>query len=153
MCKFFSCIVVRDGRILFTEDDSHETIITRAGLRDGVMGHFQRVEVLPPFTVATVDERERAPWLTDEMLDRCVVLAGRVAPARKVYDETIAPARKVYDETIAPARKVYQETRDAAWKVFYETLAPTQKVYRETVASARKVYVDFLSGIEGYLPA
>jgi hypothetical protein len=34
MCHFFSCWVLRDGRIIFTEDDSHERTARRAGMRE-----------------------------------------------------------------------------------------------------------------------
>jgi len=34
MCEFFSCIATKDGKVLFTEEDSHETTIKRAKLKD-----------------------------------------------------------------------------------------------------------------------
>ena len=34
MCEFFSAVVTRDQRVLFCEEDSHEVLIARAGLRD-----------------------------------------------------------------------------------------------------------------------
>ena len=34
MCQFFSAVVLRNGDVRFCEDDSHETLINRLGLRD-----------------------------------------------------------------------------------------------------------------------
>ena len=58
MCNFFSCVATKDGRILFTEQDSHSEIIRRAGLRDDeqFMRAFVRLEIVPPFNVVKVDE-------------------------------------------------------------------------------------------------
>jgi virulence-associated protein VagC len=163
MCNFFSCWVLRDGRILFTEDDSYERTACRAGLRDdGTMDHYQRVECVSPFMVACVDERERASWLTDEMLDKVVALAQRIAPARKSWDEAVATANKAWNEAIAPARKAWNEAVATARKERDEAIAPARKAWNEAiatadkawdeaVATARKAYIEFLSGIEGYV--
>jgi hypothetical protein len=40
---FFTCIVTTTGDVLFTEEDSHDTIIMRAGLIDDLK-HFVRIE-------------------------------------------------------------------------------------------------------------
>ena len=82
MCEFFSCIYTKDGRILFTESDSHEKIIKRAGLKDNdpYLRSFVRLECVPPFNTVRVDEYGTLPaWfnLVDAQ-DRVIDLAKRV---------------------------------------------------------------------------
>ena len=100
MCNFFSCIVTRDGRILFTESDRHEVLIFRAGLKDvGIMDHFQRVEVNPVTFTARVDEYERSSWLTDELLDKAVEIAKRIKPYWEFFSRAWDEAWEIYQDT------------------------------------------------------
>ena len=124
MCQFLSIVITRDRRLLFTEEDSHETIIKRAGLQDfnTHLLHFVRIERVEDCT--KVDETSTPGWFTlADWQERIDELYARIAPARKRYEETCASARKVYSKTCAPAWKVYDETCASARKVYVETCA------------------------------
>ena len=149
MCQFLSIVITRDRRLLFTEEDSHETIIKRAGLRDDnpYLLFFVRIERTESYT--KVDETSIPGWFTlADWQERIDELYARIAPARKRYEETCASARKVYSKTCAPAWKIYSETSAPAWKIYSETSAPAWKVYdapawkvyEETCASTLKRY-------------
>ena len=60
MCNFFTCIVTTHGDVLFTEEDSHDTIIMRAGLIDNLKC-FVRVEYTPTYEYL-VDEYSIPEW-------------------------------------------------------------------------------------------
>ena len=104
MCQFFSGIVTRDGRCLFTEDDSHETIIARVHLRDTSthLRHWVRVELVPAaegWAPLRVDETSTPAWW-DEDRPRWEALvqetASVVAPAWAAYQAAVAPAEAAY---------------------------------------------------------
>ena len=147
MCQFFSAVVLRNGDVRFCEDDSHETLIKRLGLRDddAHLRQFVRVECVPShdgtFPHVRVDETTVPTWWTEDapaLEDKVRQVGLRVATAWKVYDETVALAEKVYDETVAPALKAYHETVALALKAYHETVATAKKAYHETVALALK---------------
>ena len=124
MCNFFSFTFHRDGRILFTEKDSHEEIIKRAGLRDGdvFLRDFVRGECKPPFDAVTVDENGTLPaWFEErraEFEERAMMLARVVAGHFERYEAK-------------------RDTLDADYK------AKRAPLDAELIAS--------LKGIEGYL--
>jgi len=47
MCKYFTCVATKDGKVLWTERDEHEEIIKRAKLKDDYLENrsFVRIEV------------------------------------------------------------------------------------------------------------
>jgi len=54
MCKFFSCVITRDGNVIWApEVDDHTKLIEMAGLKDDTADKhdmkFARVEITPPF--------------------------------------------------------------------------------------------------------
>ena len=114
MCKFFSCIVVRDGlELLWTEQDSHETIISRAGLVDDKLENreFVRLEIQPPNEdisrpvnewTFTVDEKGTLPrWF--------IANEKRVKiRAYSLLNEIIAPKTK-YEKVKDTAKAEYQK--------------------------------------------
>ena len=105
MCDFFSCIATRNGRLLFTEENSHEEIITRAKLRDTDrhLQHWIRVEVTPKgdgWGPVKVDESETPGWWIEDRAahnDRVLQLAGRVRPAWDAYEAVRRPAWDAYE--------------------------------------------------------
>lgn len=107
MCKFFSCIATHDGRLLFTEQDSHSEIITRANLRDDKLytRHFVRLEIVPPFASVRVDEDGTLPaWYEENREDveaRALKLARRVGGLREAYEATIRQAREAYEAALS----------------------------------------------------
>ena len=108
MCQFFSAIATKDGRLLFTEDDSHETIVERAGLSDAALyaRSWIRLEAVPSKPIGPdstwtvrVDEATTPGWYTDEQVnweDRITSLANRIAPARTTRDAAVASAWATY---------------------------------------------------------
>ena len=134
MCDFLSAIATRDGRLLFCEDDSHETIERRAGLRDGDrhLRHWVRVEQRPGDAALRVDEASTPGWWdAEEWQPRLDALLARVRPVRAAYDEARRPVHAAYDEATRPARAAHAEA----------------------TRTARAVYVAALAPIEGYCPA
>ena len=110
MCDFLSAIATRDGRLLFCEDDSHETIVRRAGLRDGDLHlrHWVRVEQRPGDAALRVDEASTPGWWdAAEWQPRLDALLARVRPVRAAYDEAMRTADAAYDEARRPAQAVY----------------------------------------------
>ena len=115
MCQFFSCLVTRDHRVLFCEDDSHEELIRRAGFNDHTTDIFLRswvrVEVVP--TVAgwgsvKVDETSTPSWWNPiEDSDRVIVIAEVVRLARAAHHEAARLAQAAYVEVVRPARAAY----------------------------------------------
>ena len=113
MCEFFSCIVTRDGKLWFTEDDSHEVIIERKCLRDVAhTQHFVRLEVLPPFNSCEVDQCDTPSWFDDsrtEIESRAIDLAKRVGQARAEYEKVEQPAMAEYEKVVQPAMAEYEK--------------------------------------------
>ena len=114
MCQFFSCLVTRDHRVMFCEDDSHEDLITRAGFddtKDVFLRSWVRVEVKPEgagWGHCEVDETSVPSWWNEvEDTARVLIVATTVRSARKVYDAAERSARKVYDAAERSAREVY----------------------------------------------
>ena len=146
MCNFFSCIVTRDGRVLFTESDRHEVLIFRAGLKDvGIMDHFQRVEVNPETFIVRVDEYERSSWLTDELLDKTVEIAKRIKPYWESFSRAWDEAWEIYQDTcdlssVENCVVSNSQSLDTAWEV-----------YEKTRDDAKETYIKAISSIEGYL--
>jgi hypothetical protein len=98
MCQFFSSIITRDSRLLFTEKDSHEVIIERAGLRDdkpGLYADFVRLEATldDHGNIVVNEDTDEAPaWLCENWLDireRVQQLYERVAPPHGRYLEAL----------------------------------------------------------------
>jgi len=171
MCQFFSAIATRDGHLLFTEDDHHETTITRAGLRDGdlFLRHWVRVEQHPTETVLRVDETSIPAWFdVNEWQPRVNVLLARVRPAREAYDATVRSAQEACDaeERLAQeafnaaersareaAREAYDATVRSALEAHDATLRSALEAYDAEERSAWEAYVQKLRTIEGYVQA
>ena len=108
MCQFFSCLVTRDHRVLFCEDDSHEELIKRAGFddtKDVFLRSWVRVEVKPAtagWGWLTVDETSIPLWWDEvEDTDRVLRTADAVRSAREVYTAAVRPAWEVYTRAIS----------------------------------------------------
>lgn len=82
MCNFFTCIVTTKGQVLFTEEDSHDTLIERTGLTDNLK-EFVRIE----YTLArgyVVDEMTIPVWYQR-------MVAKVREDVRKTYCKVLAP--------------------------------------------------------------
>jgi hypothetical protein len=155
MCEFFSCVVTRDGRLLFTEEDSHETIISRAGLRDtATCRHFVRLEISPPFTTCRLDQSSSPSWFDENRLDyeeRAIELAKRIAPAYEAYQKATATAYEAYQKATATAEEAYQKATAPAYEAYQKAKAPAYEAYQKATATAEEAYIEVLLGIEGYV--
>ena len=148
MCDFFSAIVTRDHRVLFTEKDSHETIIARAGLTDTLLHGraWVRVELRPTaegWGPLVVDETTIPGWwdpVTDG--DRVRVVADRV---RGLYATSYA-AR-------AAAHATSDATRTAAWATYEATVTAAWATYQAAWAAAQATYETVIRTMDGYVPA
>ena len=112
MCEFFSCIAVRDGRLLFTNSNHHSDIIQRAGLRDTevFLREFVRLECVPPFENVRVDEEGTLPgWFDpDDWQARVVALAQRIAPLHADYKAKRDALYADYEAKRAPLDADYE---------------------------------------------
>ena len=152
MCEFFSCIVTKEGKVFFTEEDSHETIIDRLKIGDNGK-NFVRIEHTKEKGYK-IDEMTIPEWY-----ERIVTMIkynvkktfAKVAPAREEYEKIEAPAREEYEKIKAPAREEYEKIKAPAWEEYekikalareeYEKIeAPALKEYEKIEASAREEY-------------
>ena len=137
MCNYFSCIATQDGRLLFTEEDHHETIIHRAGLKDVslIRRNFVRLEILPPFDTVKVDEQGTLPaWFEEyrnSVEEKAIALALRV-------DAVDAKWRPEYDAVNAKWRPE-RDAVDAKWSAERDAVDAKRSAER--------------AEIPGYLPA
>ena len=147
MCEFFSAIVTRDHRVLFTEEDSHETVIARAGLRDKALHGraWVRVELRPDgpegWQPVRVDEKTTPGWwnpVTDG--DRVRVVADRVRAVRATYHAACVAARAPYAAACAAALAPYHAAEAAALAPYAAALAAALAPYAAACAAARAPY-------------
>ncbi len=168
MCEFFSCIATKDGHVLFTEQNSHETIIERAKLKDDDIAfvrayvsdtvnqrNFVRLEILPPFTTVTVDEAGTLPdWWIEKataMGKKAKKLAKKVGAALAQYeavkDAALAqyeaveqPALAQYKAVEQPAWAQYQAVKQPAWAQYQAVKQPAWAQYQAVKDAARAQY-------------
>ena len=157
MCQFFSALVTRDHRVLFCEDNSHETLIARAGLSDTQLHlrHWVRVEVRPDgdgWGAVHVDEITTPAWYDQvEDGDRVIAVAERVRPAWAAYEANLAQANAAYDAARAPARAAYEATCATAEATYYANRAQANAAYDAAHAQAWATHILAISSLEGYL--
>ena len=119
MCKYWSGIVTKDGKVLFTEDDSHETVIKRSGLNDCSLENreFARIEVENGnMKNYRVDEFDTLPsWYEkreNEFHRKVELLLKKFVVAKPKRDAIIAEYQTKRDAIYAE----YQPKRDAIYK-------------------------------------
>lgn len=93
MCRFLSTLLLRDGRIVFTESNHHSLAIERAGVRDGNLftRHFVRLECPVPHQFVKVDEQGTLPsWFMEQVaIPADCVEAFALSP--RLVDDAILP--------------------------------------------------------------
>lgn len=142
MCKFFSCIATRDDRLLFTEEDSHNEVIQRAGLRDDrlIQRMFVRLEVLPPFERCEVDEWQTLPgWWDDvqhSMMDRARALAQRVNAVMEPFNQRDAEANAAYEAVWFPISTQIESEESALLTEERAGLDVVEARYKERIRAA-----------------
>lgn len=159
MCNFFSSIVTRDGRVLFCEEDSHEVIIERAGLRDTDthVRHWVRVEVQPAgegWGPVRVDETTTPSWWIEDAAaweGKVLELAARVRPAWEAYDAVERQAWDAYLAVVRPARAAYEAVERPAREAYDAVMRPAWGAYVAVMRPALEAYAAHLSSITGYL--
>ena len=169
MCQFFSAIATRDGRLLFTEANHHETIIRRAKLRDtnAHVRHWVRVEVKPEgdgWGPVRVDETAVPAWWTEDAVAheaRVLALAARVRPARAAYKAVERPAWAAYRAVRDQAwdKAVQREALTAYGALLGQARAAYEAVQGQALAAYKAVQdqawaacVSALRSIDGYVP-
>lgn len=157
MCQFFSAIATRDGRLLFTDADSHEEIIYRAKLCDDDLHirHWVRLELKPygdNWGSLKVDETSVPSWFdTDDWHHRMIALASRVKQARDAYDVVAKQALDVYDAAMKQARDAYGAAMKQMWAAYYVAAKQAWAAYDPAAKKARAAYIATISTIEGYV--
>ena len=142
MCRFFSAVATRDERLLFCETDSHEDIVSRAGLRDVdlYLRHFVRLELVTSQLV--VDETSIPAWFDKTVwYPRVESLKNRVSGAKAAYDTALAKAEAAHDAALAPARAAYGAARVTAGAAYDAALVTTGAAYDTALAKARVAYL------------
>jgi len=111
MCKFFSCVITRDGNVIWDpEVDDHTKLIEMAGLKDDTADKhdmkFARVEITPPFNqdnhtydyfarlddwLLTIDEEIKPKWWHTYHKIKCLnalkECADKIIIQNKMIDE------------------------------------------------------------------
>ena len=170
MCQFFSCLVTRDHRVLFCEDDSHEELIKRAGFddtKDVFLRSWVRVEVKPAgagWGLLEVDETSVPSWWDKvEDTDRVLTVADVVRSAWEAYEAAVRSAQEVYDAAVQPAWEAYDAAAvQPAGEAWDAAVRSARRAYEAAVRSARKdyeadvqpaweVYTTSISAFVGYL--
>jgi len=101
MCDFFSCIITKAGKVLFTESKSHEEIIARSGLKDN-LEEFIRAEHTPK-SGYILDEETTPEWyerIAAQAKANATATYKRVAPAWAEYERVDQPALDEYKSAI-----------------------------------------------------
>lgn len=141
MCNFFSAIVLRDGSILFTEEDSHETVIARSGLKDNLK-HFVRVEYNREDGYE-IDERAIPEWYERIAAKAETNIKKTFAKIETFNDECMRieeSSWEDYENIQLIVHPNYNKIEDTAWEDYY-TIHQT----------AMAAYISQLEEIEGYV--
>jgi hypothetical protein len=147
MCEFFSCIVTRLGDVLFTESESHETVIYRSGFVDNLK-FFVRVEydrkhgyIIDEKTIPEWYERIAAKAEKDVKRTHTKVLR-----AFKAKEKTIKKERRNYRAANEQLKKLYGDT--GLWSSIHED---TWKEYMVAKRAAVELYQQRICNVEGYI--
>ena len=141
MCNFFSCIVTRNGEVLFTEEDSHEEVIGRSGLKDD-LEHFVRVEYNSENGYA-VDEKSIPDWY-----ERIAVMAEQ--NVKQVFDK-VNLFKKEYNKIKQLAWDEYNKIKQLARDEYNKIEQPALDEYAKIVQLAWDEYKLQLNKIVGYI--
>ena len=158
MCQFFSTIYTRQGDIYFTEEDSHDTIISRKRLRDNSLFLRSWVRVEYVDHSLKLDETSCPSWFDRvEAEERVRKVYKRVSAAHKAYNAAKASAREAYEAARAPAQEAYDAAIASAQEAYKAAtasaaIAPAREAYNAARASAREAYIKKISSITGYVP-
>jgi len=119
MCKYWSGIVTKDGKVLFTEEDSHEEVIRRSALKDCSLENreFVRIEVENgDMKNYHVDETDTLPtWYEkreNEFHRKVELLLRKLTIVKPKLDAIHAEYQTKRDAIYAE----YQPKRDAIYK-------------------------------------
>ena len=145
MCKFFSCIVTKDGKVFFSEEDSHETIINRLGISDNGE-NFVRVE----YSQNSIGEYEYCldVQTIPEWYERIAIkvkldikqIFQKVKPAWEDYEKIRTPAQENYEKIEAPAREDYEKIKASAQENYKKIITPVWEDYEKIRTPARENY-------------
>jgi len=181
MCKYWSGIATKDGRVLFYEGDDHEEIIKRSGLSDGNLENreFVRIEV-PDADMKQykIDEDGTLPrWFEkreNEFYKKVELLLSQLKPLkpkRDAIDKEYQTKRDAIDKEYQPKWdaifKEYQPKKDAIFKEYqpkrdaiYKEYQPKwDAIYKEYQPKRDAIYKEYhtkrdaiYGKIKGYLP-
>lgn len=164
MCEFFSSLLIRDGRLLFTESNHHALIIARAHFRDDelFMRPFVRLECPPPHERFRVDEQGTLPaWFEtqygdgvalDELGQRVRSLSETVARLLKNRRNACKLARTWEAETRANLDKEMEHSWFQFDKARQDKLMTLSRRVIQMVSAANGDYERALRGLDGYVP-
>jgi len=159
MCKYWSGIATKDGKVLFTEQDSHEEVIERSGLKDDILENrdFVRIEVPDgDMKKYRIDEEGTLPrWFEkreNEFFKKVEVLLKQLKPLK--------PKKDAIDKEYQPKKdaiyKEYQTKKDAIDKEYQTKWDAIDKEYqtkRDAIDKEYQTKWDAIYGkVKGYLP-
>ena len=159
MCKFFSCIVTREGRIAWTLTESHEDIVCAIQKNDistGVNRKFVRLECQPDGAgwKHIVDEEIAPAWwslIADATWRAIEQIATLKRTAREQYEATKRTAREQYEATERTAWEQYEATERTAWEQYEATKRTAREQYEATKRTAREQYEAVILEVPGYV--
>jgi len=147
MCKYFSCIATKDGRVLWTEEDSHEEVITRSGLKDCNLENrdFVRIEVDDgDMKNYKIDEQDTLPrWFekresefykkVESLLKKLAVAKPKCDAINKEYQTKCDAINKEYQTKCDAINKEYQ----TKWDAIYKELQPKREAINKELQPKR----------------
>jgi hypothetical protein len=169
MCKYFSCIGTKDGKVYFYHGNEHDEIIKRAGLKDDSLESrdFVRIEVPDgDMKQYRIDEQGTLPrWFEkreNDFYKKVEVLLSKVNPLKPKWDAIYAEyktKRKAIDAEYKPKRDAIDAEYKTKWDAIYAEYKPKRDAidaeyqtkkdanYAEYQTKRAAIY----KGIKGYL--
>ena len=149
MCDFFTCIVTIRGDVLFTEEDSHDTVIMRAGLIDNLK-YFVRIEYTPTYEYL-LDEYSIPEWyerIVAKAKEDVKATYRKVVVAHSTMMKIRSKAFEEYEAFCVRAASVDMGYSFSEWESHCEV---RWLKYRRIRVKAIQHYTDKIENIKGYV--
>lgn len=146
MCEFFSCIVTTSGDVLFTEEDSHDTVIERCGFNDDLKS-FVRIEYTH-FRGYIIDEKSIPEWyerLAAKARKDVKVTHNKVVVAYRAMKKLRTAALDEYNAICTKAAQVeirsdyvgWMNLSNSKWRDYWEIRGKSIKEYKEKIKNVK----------------
>ena len=157
MCEYFSCIVTKNGKIHWCEDDSHHVTIERLGIDDFIT-ELVKIECVPNEKGTRwkyrVDENTFPEWFERMTgIERKVKkIAKQTFKLKQEYLKVQEQAWQEYEKVQEPAWQEYLKVQEPAWQEYWKVQEPARQEYNKVQGQAWQEYTRGIKNIEGYVP-